>query len=397
MDTVVAIHELTREDLQALVQAPSRPCVSLYMPVSRAEPRNQDNRIRLKNLVQAAEREALALGIGRAELLALVEPLRRVAEAPELWRVQGEGLAIFRNPDLLRVYHLPLAPSEQAIVNDRFEIKALLPLLTDDGRFFVLSLSLSAQRLIEATRHAAREVPLKGLPDATFEETLQRDTPEFGATQRADRRPGVPGGPTGGGTHGIGVDTDDLRNKEKIVDYFRAVARAIHPHLAGGRAPLVLATVRYLAPLFRQACDYKHIVDATIDGNPDLLTPDDLRQRGWAIVEPLFQENRERVAALYKQFAGQGNGRASNDPREVLAAARHGRVAALFAAEDEHLWGRYWPEHGRVEIHDDVQPGDDDLLDLAAVHTFANSGAVFVLPRRELPDPDSPIAAVYHY
>jgi hypothetical protein len=40
------------------------------------------------------------------------------------------------------------------VVTDRFHIKPLLPLLSGDGRFYVLALSQSEVRLLQGTRYS---------------------------------------------------------------------------------------------------------------------------------------------------------------------------------------------------------------------------------------------------
>lgn len=45
---------------------------------------------------------------------------------------------------------------------------------------------------------------------------------------------------------------------------------------------------------------------------------------------------------------------------------------------------------------EDAGPGDEDLLDFAALHTFLNRGAVYVLKPEDMPDSGA-VAAVLRY
>ncbi|MFM9068430.1 MAG: hypothetical protein ACKOUR_14030, partial [Planctomycetota bacterium] len=58
--------------------------------------------------------------------------------------------------------------------------------------------------------------------------------------------------------------------------------------------PLVLATVDFLAPLFRQVCDYPHLIDSFVTGAPDHLSPVELQARAWHGVTPLFAAAQEQ-------------------------------------------------------------------------------------------------------
>jgi hypothetical protein len=48
-------------------------------------------------------------------------------------------------------------------------------------------------------------------------------------------------------------------------------------------------------------------------------------------------------------------------------------------------------------VHESRQPGDQDLLDLAAVQTLAHAGDVYAVTPDEVPDARSPVAAVFRY
>jgi hypothetical protein len=49
-----------------------------------------------------------------------------------------------------------------------------------------------------------------------------------------------------------------------------------------------------------------------------------------------------------------------------------------------------------VEIHDAKGPGREDLINLAALHTFLNRGTVYVVPPEDMPEAAS-VAAVFRY
>src|SRR5687767_7735657 len=53
-------------------------------------------------------------------------------------------------------------------------------------------------------------------------------------------------------------------------------------------APMVLAAVEHLVPVWRHASTYPHLVDETLAGNPEGLGSHELHAGAWAVVEPLF-------------------------------------------------------------------------------------------------------------
>ena len=54
---------------------------------------------------------------------------------------------------------------------DRFHLKPLLPLLTGDGRFYVLAVSQNAVRLLQGTRHSIHEIRPELMPKSFADAT----------------------------------------------------------------------------------------------------------------------------------------------------------------------------------------------------------------------------------
>jgi hypothetical protein len=132
----------------------------------------------------------------------------------------------------------------------------------------------------------------------------------------------------------------------------------------------------------------------SITGNPEGLSDEELHQQGWPLVQSHFQRAREEALARYFELAG--SGLASSNIREIVAAAYFGRVDAIFVSTRLGQWGAFDSETGEVQVHEDAHPGDDDLVDLAAVHTFLNRGAIFTVEPEDVPG-SGPVSAIFRY
>ena len=116
-----------------------------------------------------------------------------------------------------------------------------------------------------STRFHAREVALPQVPKS-LAEALQFDDPE----QQLQFHTGAPRG-DGRQTavfHGQGGAKENA--KDDILEYFRQIDQGLHPVLRDERAPLVLAGVDYLHPIYRQANTYPHLLDQGLTGNCDI-------------------------------------------------------------------------------------------------------------------------------
>jgi hypothetical protein len=76
---------------------------------------------------------------------------------------------------------------------------------------------------------------------------------------------------------------------------------------------------------------------------------------------------------------------ASTDLEETVHAACDGAIGNLFVPVGKTVWGRFNAESREVEMHDERQPGDEDLLDVAALEVLANGGVVWTLQPEEFP------------
>jgi hypothetical protein len=382
---------LTRQELKTLFEQRGEACVSLYMTTHRAGAEVQQDPIRLKNLLREAEATLNTMGLRSPEAGELLEPAQDLLGDSEFWQHQSEGLALFLSSRSFNAYRLPFEFEELVVVTNRFHVKPLLPLLSGDGRFYVLALSQNEVRLLQGTRYSVDEIELEDVPKS-LAEALRYDDPEKQFQFHTQTQ--TPGGQGDRGAvfHGHGVVSEE--DKEDILRFFQKVDKGLQHVLRDERSPLVLAGVEYLFPIYAEANTYSHLIGQGVEGNPEALSSKELHERAWAIVQPHFQEAQERAIAQYEQLAS--TEQASSDIRTVVPAAHYGRVDTLFVAVGQQHWGTFDPQTDTIDIHGEEEPGDEDLLDLAAVQTLLHGGRVYALESTEVPD-GVPVTAVFRY
>jgi hypothetical protein len=384
---------LTRGELESLMEHREDPSVSIYAPMVKAGPETQQNPIRFKNLVRQAEGALRERGLDEKEAESLLAPAVDLIDDNPFWQHQAAGFAAFLSEGFARWYRLPIEVRELAVVEDRFHLKPLLPLLSGDGRFYVLALSQKHVRLLEATRHSVREVDLQAggdlptsLNDALGYEVEETHVQFHTGTRTAgapDRSPVY---------HGHGGGEDDA--KEEIQKFFNLLDNGVSPLLADRSAPLVLAGVEFLLPIYRQVTGHGRVVEGGVVGNPDNLSAEQLHEKAWPVVEPVFTRAQEAAAERFHDLLG--TGQASKDFDDVVTAAHDGRVETLFVALGTRRWGSYDPEKREVELSEHNGPGTEDLVDFAALQTLRKGGQVFAVSPDDVPEGEA-VAAVYRY
>src|SRR5512135_881423 len=168
---------LTTAELETLAKEQGEWCVSIFMPTHRKGVDTQQDPIRLKDLLRHAEARLIQNGVRGPEAGELLKAAFGLLDQQDFWQNQSDGLAIFVSPKVFRAYRLPYPFEELVMLNIRFYIKPLLPLLWGDGRFFVLALSQQQVRLLQGTRYSVDEVYLDDIPNLpkSLAETLKYD------------------------------------------------------------------------------------------------------------------------------------------------------------------------------------------------------------------------------
>lgn len=377
---------LSLDQLKELAQQTANPSISIFLPTHRAGQETQQDPIRFKNLLRNAEKKLLDSGMGPREVSALLQPAQAFMGDSNFWNHQGDGLAVFMAADDFHYYHLPFSVDELLIISQTYYVKPVLPLFTNNGHYFILALSLNEVRLFEGTRYGVGQMALPDGVPTNMEEALRLDSPQKSLQMHSD------GG--GGMFHGQGPG--DEEQKIWVEQYLNLVDTSLKEIFREQNAPLVLAGVEYLLPMYHKVSEYQNIMEAGIVGNPDHLRPEELQEQAWPIVEATFRQEMEKAVQQYQQLAG--TDQATDNVDEIVAAAFNGRVDKLVLSVEAQVWGAFNHETGKVTHSANGQSKQNNLalIDFAAMNTLQNGGTIYALSQAEMPT-DSPIAAVFRY
>jgi hypothetical protein len=385
--------------------APDRaaPCVSIYMPMQRRFPEQQQNEIRFRNLLKQVEDAERRSDIPQPGDDVLV-PLRGLLENTELWGHPQDGLAVFSAPGFFRWFRLQREMPERAVVAGRFHIKPLLRMVQSADRYQVLALNRERLRLLEGNRDGLEEIDLAPGVPATIEEALGEQLTELqthafsygtGPAGGAGGRRNMSAGPKVGGIrHGQGSKKDELDLDTER--FFRAVDRAIlEHHSKPSGLPLILAALtEYHAP-FHHLSHNRQLLDNGIEGNPDALSDDELREQAWRCMEPVYLQRLQLMTDRYG--AARGANRGDDSLPQVALAAVVGRVDVLLLERDRGVAGSMDQATGVLHVSDTVEaPAVGDLLDDLAESVLQNGGEVIIVPPERMPTTTG-LAAIYRY
>ena len=366
-------------------------CVSIYLPTSPGTPEGFRDHLLLKSGLQRAAEMLAQRGMTSADIRRMLDPAALLVEDEGFWHDRSQGLALLISRRIFGRWRLPLAFQEFVHVGRTFQLRPLLPLLVEDQPYYLLAFSQNRIRLFRGSRFSFEAVPEAMLPPslrAIAATVMQAD----GGVQFHTGGARHPGQATTSVYHGQGGRRDDQATQMTL--YLKGIREAMRPVLRGSTLPLVLATVPENAAAFREVNEYPHLRDESVAGNPDYLTPRELHERSWPMVQRVVEAKIREATRAFHELSG--SDRVSTDERSVIVAAAQGRVASLFVERDSHLWGSLEPTTQAVQFLNSDSPGAEDLLDRAAVLTHEQRGAVYVVPRHAIPA-NASVAAIYRY
>lgn len=360
--------------------------VSIFMPTRPFLPGSADeNSTRLKNLLRAAGAELERRKMRPAEIERLLAPARELTDDVPFWMRAEEGLAVLLGPEGMHAVRVPIPLTEMVHVSTRYYMRPLLPHIETHGHYWLLFISQKAVRLYSGTRHGLAAMPVSDMP-TSLAEALRWDDFEKASLQFHGAV-----GPGGGRTmrplyHG----NKDPDIKNELARFFRKIDQALSERLRDSDAPLVLAGVDYLIPLYRDVNSYPHLVHEAVAGNADIVPLPELHRQALAAMRRLAHTESRLLADRVEE--AWGSPRTTPDPETIVPAAFTGRIDTLMLSGAERWWGRYDADASRAVLHRTPSEGDEDLLDLAALQTLENGGSVVNMPAEDMPRGHSAVA-----
>lgn len=379
---------LTRTDIQGLAQSEAEGThVSLFMPTHRYGSGVQADPLQWKNLINGVE-AVLLEKMRRPDVEALLQPARDLQQDTMAWQYMSDGLAMFLRPGWHQSYRIPAPLPELATTGDRFITGPLMHLLSGDEHYLLLALSQDEVRLLDGSRHTVVQVELDEVP-TNLADVIEPREPRSDTVTRPSRA-GSRGRAVFYG-HGTG---DDAAGEADLKRFLRQVALGLKEILNDQTAPLVLVGLDASVAAYREVNEYGHLLADAVIRNPDGLSPQQLHEVAWPIVETHLRADRTALIARFHEL--HGTGKVASTPATVSEAAEQGRVDTLFVRAQPWCWEQVsGDETAIVDLGTDERYAKCELLDAAAAATLTNGGQVYATSQQVVEN--SEVAAILRY
>ncbi len=354
-----------RPALEALpdLAAMEGTCITIYLGAHKPGSGSSPQRLRLVQMISAAEELLAARGILPTDREALLAPLREKAGEPGLHAGHAGSLVLLRSPRRFEQLRAPWDVPDQLAVEEWPLLTPLAMGLRAHPGFILLALSKRHTRLIECgpNYHRALGWPA-GVPQGI--ETVDNQGPQHSRSY------------TGGGVQ-VGLDTSAEKEPRELHDFCRTVSHALEPLLAQKGLPLILAGAIPELAAYRALNSHPLLVSQTIEGSPDAGVSDaELAEKGREAIAGWYPPEVQHARDLYLRS---GPGKKSVEVEQILRAAFEGRVMHLFLAGESKETGDVDRIAGQVPQTGTARSDHDHLANAAAVETWRHNGQVWVL------------------
>jgi len=374
--------------LKQMMEEDHKGLVSIYMPTWRYGSEAGQSRIQLKNILKEAEERLVSMGYGGREAAELLKPCTLLLDDALFWQKQDKTLALFISESSFKHFRLPITSEETLSVSNKYYLRPLIKYLSSDTRFNVLTLSQSEIKLYKA---GAYDIERVDVPE--IDELVENYIPANELRQEATSPKGAAGGAT---SFLHGYNEMSQTEKNEISKHLRTIDKEVSRVLKDSGSPLLVYSVDYIYPMYKEVNTYPHLMEESIKGSPVGASLRDIHDKAMEIVVPRCESTLEREIEKFNTLKGTDSKLSSCDAAEITKMALHGRVERLFVADGVQQWGFLDNDTGEIIVDNREGEKHMDILDRALIAAMENGGKVYVLDKERMPV-IKPAAAILRY
>ena len=362
---------MNRQILKELQNKGTFPCVSILMPTHRSFPENQQDKIRLKNLVSTAQRR-LREESGKSDISGITQKLNDLAESVDYNNLL-DGLAVFISNNDNYKFNFSFPVKERVIIDKSFATRDLVFGLNRSQPYLALIIDEKNTRFYSGIRENLIEINHPDLPLKNFVHDIKSG--EITNTSFNDR------------IH---------ENEERLKNYLREVDLLLIEISGSENIPYIIAGTQKQIALFKEISKSRSRVLGELTGNYGNSSRDELAKLIWPIAKNGFAEIRADILKEVEKAAGAKKFAAGID--EVWKLATEGRGLTLLTEINFSMIGTI-TEKGFVPGDQSASDGDlhtDDAVDEIIENVVSKGGNVVFFENGKL-DQYGKIALILRY
>src|SRR5215217_1288593 len=236
-------------------------CISLYLPTNKSgvEVNEQLDAVAFKNALQEVANRLQVKGWDQGAIKNLLQPGFNLVQNETFWTQLSPGLAVFIAEGFFKFIKMPMAPVEDVVMESSFYVTPLVPIITSNEIFYVVVISKKQVKLFRGDAFGMEYINVPGLNEGLGDAPIIDGGSE--TTYRlSENNQGI-----SSHGHGGGNNVDD---KQLIATYLEAADDVLWKEVLHDKtAPLLIAGVEYMIPLYKSVADYKYLWDEVLTGS----------------------------------------------------------------------------------------------------------------------------------
>lgn len=336
---------------------------------NRADPKNNQDRIVLKNEINYARKRLLS-EYDKREVWPIIEQLEKLEEDIDHSH-NTEGLVLFASENFSDIVRLPFKPGNAVEIDQKFATRSLIRAVSQAEHYYILCLSLTEIRLVEAYNDILiGEFKNEFFPFLNDEYyTTDRMKNSFSDTQ-----------------------------EKYLKEFFNVADKKFHEQYKVNPLPVILAgTEKNLSYFIEKTSDKANII-GQIRGNFDDRDGVSLHELVELAADVLKEyQTAEYLTGLDEMEAAEGGHRLVTDILHVYQAVKEGRVQKLFVEKDYFQSAKIL-ENGELQLVDEPYGEEiiDDVINEFIYTVLQFGGDVVFLPSHYI-GRDTKIAAILRW
>ena len=331
-------------------------CVSIIVPLEKTLPERNKNEGEVKSAIKKAKAQLLA-NHDTEEVYELLDVIDGLHEEIDFAR-HAESIGLFVNLYTSQLLYFPFPVKEKIVIGGTFEVRDLLFTASRQINYWVLCLSNNFTRLLYGEGKALTEVIDTYFP-LHYEEQFQNMESWYG-------------------------NEESKVQSQRQHNYFRHVDKQLDLYLKQENLPVFLVGVERHHSIFGEATHHKEAVVASIMGNYDYSSPEELAHKVWPVVEDYIKKEEEKILVDIEEKTGSKRGfiygievvwRAANEGRgEVLVVEKDFVHPAYRDAGTGRMFFNIQETAGLEKLEDIVDDTIEKVLEQGGDVIFLDNG-----------------------
>lgn len=271
-----------QRDVEELEACTAQASVSLYLKSVNHSVQNP-NRTIFKNDIKQVIKSLDSMSIDDEISQEILTQLQSLYEDDMFWNSIHSGLALFISPGFLRGFFMPNDEGVHDLkVQGVFHVEPLRKYVMSNKEYLVLSLGHKHSTLYSGDRYGLRKLRVAGMPANMLDSVQLDEYPQSRETHTI--APAV----MGKGSEAYHSQYDVSKTDKMILEkYFRHINQVLSEYLRDSTKPLLLASVRYLWPMYKKTNTYPYLLKQGLAGNFEEIPAGDLHTLAWKRVRSL--------------------------------------------------------------------------------------------------------------